>query len=218
MQEIRPQTSSESISCEETPAQPCAMVVFGASGDLTSRKLIPSLFEVDRRGLLSKQFYLLGVGRKKLSDEKFRQIAQQAIKQSFNGVAANQIRSFIDKLYYTSGDYSSDSFYKSIKERVAELNTKHKTGDNLIVIQSSDFFGLMLDNGIFQGNLAVTCHHHLILVSDGQNRSAMNFRLIAVHAKILVFLLPRMGLIICLHQSVDTDMGIFLGRRQTLMS
>ncbi len=142
MQEIRPKIGSERIICEETPAPPCAMVVFGASGDLTSRKLIPSLFEVDRRGLLSEQFYLLGVGRKKLSDEKFRQIAQQAVRQSFNSVTANQTRSFIDKLYYTSGDYSSTSFYKSIKERVAELNIKHKAsvfakattdrGDNLV--------------------------------------------------------------------------------------
>jgi len=132
MQEIRPQMNSESFICEETPAQPGAMVVFGASGDLTTRKLIPSLFEMERRGLLSEQFYLLGVGRKKLSDEKFRQIAKQAIRQFFNNVTANQIQSFIDKLYYTSGDYGSASFYKSIKERVAELNTKHKAGDNLV--------------------------------------------------------------------------------------
>ncbi|MCJ7730386.1 MAG: glucose-6-phosphate dehydrogenase, partial [Sedimentisphaerales bacterium] len=130
MQEIRPQVVSERIICEETPAPPCAMVVFGASGDLTSRKLIPSLFELAKRGLLSEQFYLLGVGRKKLSDEEFRQIAQQAVKQSFSSATANQTRQFIDKLYYTSGDYSSASFYNSIKERVAELNTQHKTGGN----------------------------------------------------------------------------------------
>ena len=139
MQEIRPQISFEGVICEETPAPACAMVVFGASGDLTSRKLIPSLFEVDRRGLLSNQFYLLGVGRKKLSDEKFRQIAQQAIKQSAtrtvdksSGATENQTRQFINKLYYISGDYSSASFYKNIKGRIAELNTKHKAGDNLV--------------------------------------------------------------------------------------
>jgi len=132
MQEIRPQMNSESFICEEAPAQPGAMVVFGASGDLTSRKLIPSLFELERRSLLSERFYLLGVGRKKLSDEKFRQIAQQAIRQSLNNVTVNQTQSFIDKLYYTSGDYSSASFYKSIKERIAKLSTKHKVGDTLV--------------------------------------------------------------------------------------
>jgi len=132
MQEIRPKVSSEYVICEEAPAPPCAMVVFGASGDLMSRKLLPSLFELAKRRLLSEQFYLLGVGRKKLSDEKFRQIAQQAVKQAFSSDTENQTQSFIGKLYYTSGDYSSASFYKSIKERIAELNTKHKVGDNLV--------------------------------------------------------------------------------------
>jgi glucose-6-phosphate 1-dehydrogenase len=132
MQEIRPQMNSEGVTCVETPAQPGAMVVFGASGDLTSRKLIPSLFELERRSLLSERFYLLGGGRKKLSDEKFRQIAQQAIRQPLNNVTVNRTQSFIDKLYYTSGDYSSASFYKSIKERIAELSTKHKVGDTLV--------------------------------------------------------------------------------------
>jgi glucose-6-phosphate 1-dehydrogenase len=132
MQEIRPQVSSERIICEEMPAPPCAMVVFGASGDLTSRKLIPGLFELAKRGLLSDQFYLLGVGRKELSDEKFRQIARQAVKQSSSNATGDQTQQFIDKLYYTSGDYSSDSFYESIKERIVELSTKHKAGDNLV--------------------------------------------------------------------------------------
>jgi glucose-6-phosphate 1-dehydrogenase len=146
MQEIRPQIVSERIICEETPAPPCAMVVFGASGDLASHRLIPSILELAKRGLLSEQFYLLGVGRKKLSDEKFRQVAQQAVKQSFSsaftkvsadkGDTENQTQSFIGKLYYTSGDYSSASFYKNIKERVAELNTKHKTS---VFAKASDF-------------------------------------------------------------------------------
>ena len=108
------------------------MVVFGASGDLTSRKLIPSLFELARRELLSSRFYLLGVGRKELSDEEFRQVARQAIEQSFGSITENKTQPFINKLYYTSGDYSSITFYKSIKGRIAELNTKHKTGDNLV--------------------------------------------------------------------------------------
>jgi glucose-6-phosphate 1-dehydrogenase len=108
------------------------MVVFGASGDLTSRKLIPSLFELAKRGLLSDQFYLLGTGRKKLSDEKFHQIALRAMRQPFSGAAENKARQFINKLYYTSGDYDLASFYKNIKERIVELNTKYKTSDNLV--------------------------------------------------------------------------------------
>ena len=58
----------------------CGLVVFGASGDLTKRKLIPALANLFKRGLLSKDFFFLGCGRKKLTDDDFRKIAADAIK------------------------------------------------------------------------------------------------------------------------------------------
>ena len=53
-------------------AAPCTMVIFGASGDLTARKLIPGLYELYRRGLLPDRFAVLGAGRTAMSDEQFR--------------------------------------------------------------------------------------------------------------------------------------------------
>jgi len=128
MQEIRPSVTSQSqrIICEEIVAPPCALVVFGASGDLTRRKLLVGLIEVFKRGLLNERFYLLGCGRKKLTGKQFRQIAQQAIQENSTDTSAKAIAPFINKLYYVSGDYSDTSFYENIKIKLAELGRKHK--------------------------------------------------------------------------------------------
>jgi len=126
MQNIRPSITQRGVICAEITAPPIAMVVFGASGDLTRRKLLVSLFEVSKRDLLNERFYLLGCGRKELSDEQFRQMAQQTIQENSGDTSAEAIASFVDKLYYMSGDYSDASFYDKIKVKLAELDKKHK--------------------------------------------------------------------------------------------
>jgi len=126
MPQIRPSVTPQDTICAEVQAPPNAMVVFGASGDLTHRKLLPSLFQVFKRGLLSEKFCLLGCGRKDLSTEQFRQIARQAIQQDAAAESTKELDPFISRLYYLSGDYSEPSFYKNIKDKLAELNKKYK--------------------------------------------------------------------------------------------
>jgi glucose-6-phosphate 1-dehydrogenase len=132
MQTIQPSVAQQDILCAEIPAPPSAMVVFGASGDLTSRKLLPSIFQIFSEGLLHEKFYLLGSGRKKLTDEDFREVAQKAIRSKFVDVSTEDLNSFTDKLYYVDGDYTDAAFYKHIKTRLGELEKKHKVGDNLL--------------------------------------------------------------------------------------
>ena len=132
MREIRPTISSQGIVCAEVAAPPCALVVFGASGDLTRRKLLVGLFEVFRRGLLNERFYLLGVGRKKLTDEHFRKIALQAIQESTDETSIEAIVPFLNKLYYLSGEYSDASFYGIIRSKLAGLDKKHKVDGAVI--------------------------------------------------------------------------------------
>ena len=126
MQEIRPSLIPQDIICAEASAPPNGVVVFGASGDLVRRKLLVSLFELFRRDLLGEQFYLLGAGRKKLSDQQFCQMAQQAIQENSSNTSVEEIKPFINKLYYVSGDYSDALFYGNIKTRLAELDKRHK--------------------------------------------------------------------------------------------
>jgi len=126
MQNIRPSIADQDIVCDETAAPPTTMIVFGASGDLAKRKLFASLFQLSNRGLLSEHFYLLGAGRKKFSDQTFRQSAQQAIQEGSGNLPSKEIETFISKLYYVSGDYGGISFYENIKARLIELDKKYK--------------------------------------------------------------------------------------------
>jgi len=121
MWEIQASTSKENIICAEIPAPPTAMVVFGASGDLVHRKLLPSLMQIFQRQLLDDKFYLLGAGRKGLSDQQFREITHQSIS-----VPAKDSKLFLKKLYYVSGDYADVVFYENIKTRLGELDKKYK--------------------------------------------------------------------------------------------
>jgi len=132
VQKVRLSVTTQDIICEEVAAGATALVVFGASGDLTRRKLLVALAQVFKRGLLDKRFYLLGVGRKKLLDEQFRQIAQQAIQENSSGISAKELKSFTDKLYYISGDYSDTLFYDNIKIKLAELDKKHKVDGSVV--------------------------------------------------------------------------------------
>jgi len=126
MKKIQPSLSSQDIICAEVPAPPNAMVVFGASGDLTRRKLLVSIFQIFTQDLLGEKFYLLGCGRKKLTDEDFRKTAQQAIRGSSSDVSAKDLNAFTEKLYYIDGDYNDVAFYESIKARLVQLDKKHK--------------------------------------------------------------------------------------------
>lgn len=126
MREIRPAITEQESICTETKAPPNGFIVFGASGDLAHRKLFASLFQIFKRGLLSQQFYLLGAGRKKLSDQSFCNSVQRAIQKNIEDKSAKTLEQFIKKLYYINGDYNDISFYESIKTKLAELDTKHK--------------------------------------------------------------------------------------------
>ncbi|MGA1980224.1 MAG: glucose-6-phosphate dehydrogenase [Sedimentisphaerales bacterium] len=126
MEKIQPSLNPQDIVCAEIPAPPNAMVVFGASGDLAHRKLIPSIFNLFAQDLLDEKFYLLGCGRTKLTDEDFRETAQQAIRESHSGASEKDLNAFTEKLYYIDGDYEDAAFYKSIKDRLVQMDKKHK--------------------------------------------------------------------------------------------
>jgi glucose-6-phosphate 1-dehydrogenase len=135
-EQIQPVLAALETICAEVAAPPTAMVVFGASGDLVSRKLLPSLAQIQERGLLAESFCLLGCGRTEYSDEQFRQLARTAVHESTNGGAsADTVNQFIEKLYYLSGDYADPHTYDNLKNRLTELREKHGiTGCNLFYL------------------------------------------------------------------------------------
>ena len=132
MQEIQPSVEEEGSLCVETGAGPNALVVFGASGDLTHRKLLVGLFSLLTEDLLSDSFYVLGCGRKPFSDEEFRAKARESIRDNCDFPPSNDLDTFADKLYYLDGDYDDAGLYERIRARLAELNDKHEVHESLV--------------------------------------------------------------------------------------
>jgi glucose-6-phosphate 1-dehydrogenase len=131
LETIKPTLSRMDIICAEQPAPPTQLVVFGASGDLTERKLLPSLFDLYRRELLPEQFCVLGCGRTQMSDEQFAQFVAQAIEGN-SDKSPDKVRAFAQKCHYISGNYDDAAFYENLKERIEKLSGLHKTGGNIL--------------------------------------------------------------------------------------
>lgn len=109
------------------------IVIFGASGDLTYRKLIPSLYDLFKQNLLPDQFGILGVGRSQLSNEKFREKMEGGI-QNFASTSKSpeKKKAFLEKLFYYAFNPKECEEYKGLKKELLELNSQLNTGNNYI--------------------------------------------------------------------------------------
>src|ERR1700680_715148 len=85
------------------PADPCVMVIFGAAGDLTSRKLIPALYNLAKANLLSREFAIVGLSHGAMSTEQFRQKVTSDVKHYAGGDVDKDIVEWFCKRVYSIG-------------------------------------------------------------------------------------------------------------------
>jgi glucose-6-phosphate 1-dehydrogenase len=102
---------------------PCTLVIFGASGDLTRRKLIPALYDLCGAGCMGTRFEVLGTGRTEMSDEQFRESMKEAAQGSkdVRGYNEEKWESFARRLRYLVGDPSRPEFYHSMREQLESM-------------------------------------------------------------------------------------------------
>jgi glucose-6-phosphate 1-dehydrogenase len=140
------------------PAQPCTIVIFGASGDLTRRKLLPALYNLLLDGLLPNNFAVLGLGRKTLPDEDFRNIAREGIEQfSRQSLEHNKWNTFQGRLFYCAGDIADSDYYVTIGNRLKDIESQYNLPGNRIfylAIPPSAFSPAC--EGLHQAGLVVT--------------------------------------------------------------
>ncbi len=110
------------------------IVIFGASGDLTKRKLIPALYRLAQDRRLSAGFAVIGVSRSPLSDDDFRQKLHDAVKTFGEDPEfdENIWSTFASGLYYVSGDLNDPEMYARLKKRLGEVETERRTGGNAL--------------------------------------------------------------------------------------
>ncbi|MAU26596.1 MAG: glucose-6-phosphate dehydrogenase [Muricauda sp.] len=117
------------------------LVIFGASGDLTARKLVPALFKLYRAGELPKNFVVLGVSRSDLTDGAFRKRvvldSPHLSDENDNGASDEQIKGFAKRFFYEDVGSSYDSDYQQLRNRIEDLDEMFKTGGNIIYYLST---------------------------------------------------------------------------------
>ncbi|NDV61663.1 glucose-6-phosphate dehydrogenase [Puniceicoccales bacterium CK1056] len=105
-------------------AAPTILVIFGASGDLTARKLIPALFNLGLDSLLPSDFHLIGFGRKPIEDEAFRKIARESIEEFSRRPMDEELWGDIEPgIHYHSGGYDEAEVYRSLEKKIKGIES-----------------------------------------------------------------------------------------------
>lgn len=116
-----------------------ALVIFGASGDLTYRKLIPAVFDLYMNNSLPEGYAVLGVSRSAISDKQFRNKMKDGIRlfAYYKGADNEKIDEFLSRLYYLSIDTGKGEEYLQVKEKLNILNKKLNLEQNYIFYLST---------------------------------------------------------------------------------
>ena len=114
-------------------ADPCTLVIFGATGDLTKRKQSPALYELACVGCMSPHFDILGIGRKPLSDEQFRQSLEEVASHSKDArnFSSEGWKDFAKRISYFRADTDSSASYSEIAKHLGEMQS-HGASPNLL--------------------------------------------------------------------------------------
>ena len=120
------------LSGRRTP-DPCSIVIFGASGDLSHRKLLPGLYALAHNGLLPESFAVLGVGRRELSDESFRAQMREAVEEhgrfDFDDDVWGEL---VTGMRYVAAERTDEPAGGPITDALSELEAEHGTQGNRV--------------------------------------------------------------------------------------
>lgn len=150
---------------ERTP-DPLIMVIFGASGDLTQRKLVPALYALKKDHLLPPELTIVGVARREWSHDYFREQMREGIEQFSDGIGSEELwENFAEGLYYCPGNMDQPDSYHKLKAFLEELDVKRGTRGNRVfyLAVSPKFFPPGIKNLGEAGMLTDPLKHRLVI-------------------------------------------------------
>jgi glucose-6-phosphate 1-dehydrogenase len=149
-----PQLERELVSPEQNPAEapppskPCVMVIFGGTGDLTSRKLFPALYNLVKGKLLSEDFAIVGIGRNDYNNDQYRQIMGDKLEEFATSSVGPQMRDWLLKrLFYLGGSFQDQELYTRLAQQLTSIDKDLNTRGNYFfyLATSPVFFGEIVD-------------------------------------------------------------------------
>ena len=120
----------EGLTTRSVP-QPCTVVIFGATGDLTHRKLIPALYNLAADGELPPALTVGGFARRKKTDEEFRNELEEAARKYSRQTVRDELwKGFAQSIFYHQGEFEDSAAYKSLAERLEKIDRERGTRGN----------------------------------------------------------------------------------------
>ncbi len=126
----------------------CTMVIFGGTGDLTHRKLLPAIYNLEYEGSLPENFAVVAIGRREKTTEEYRKEIYDSIKKFSRFDIDEDVWDIVkDKIYYRSMDFTQDVNYGTLDEYLEEIAKKHNTKGNRIyyLAVAPEFFSIIVD-------------------------------------------------------------------------
>src|SRR4051794_25478946 len=125
---------------------PCAVVLFGATGDLTHRKLVPALYHLARGGNLPSECAIAGFARREWTDDEFRKDLEDSLSKSGEADFAELWPQFASRLVFVPGTFDDPAAYARLKQRLEELDASHGTRGNRLyyLAVAPEFFATII--------------------------------------------------------------------------
>ncbi len=173
---------------ETIKTQPCIIVLFGATGDLTSRKIIPALYNLFLDNWVPDEFVIIGTSIDKLTDDAFRLKLLDAVNQfSRKGkVESERWNEFSAKLFYLQSDFNNAESFKVIGDKISVYQNEWKKVTQVIyyLAVAPDYFGVIAEN-ISKNNLCGNCENTRIVVEkpfghDLESAKILNTKLCSI--------------------------------------
>jgi glucose-6-phosphate 1-dehydrogenase len=173
-------------------ADPCTMVIFGAAGDLTKRKLIPALYNLAKADLLAQEFAIIGVAHNPMSNEDFTKRVVQYIRDYAGKDVDQKICDwFAERISYVTADFSDKAIYGKLKEYLEKVNKENNTHGNYFfyLATSPNYFGSIVEQLAAAGLMEENSQHwRRVIVEkpfgrDLDSAKALNQQLLKVAAE-----------------------------------
>jgi glucose-6-phosphate 1-dehydrogenase len=129
------------------PGDSCAFVIFGGMGDLTKRKLLPSLYNLRANGLLPRNVAIVGVARRPLDNKAYREYANQVLREFATRPVEDQVwADYLERIHYVKGDFESPATYQGVAQALAHAGEVHGTSGNALFYLATppDEFGIIV--------------------------------------------------------------------------
>jgi len=136
-------------------ADPCVVVIFGATGDLTKRKLMPALFDLCRLGCL-EQVRIMGIGRQPMSEDEYRNLVHEALTKSEEADKLDERvwQDFARRVSYTAGELEDERTFQTITTRLEELAASGASKNRILYLATPPSLFDEIVNGLGKAGLA----------------------------------------------------------------